>query len=516
MPFPQSPSTARDADVVVVGAGPTGLLLAGDLATAGVRVLVVDRRPAGLSNLTRAFAVHARSLEVLDARGLADELVATGRRVTTLRLFDRITLRLDDLPSRFGFVLSTPQYEVERLLRRRAEAAGATFRHDVRVLGLRQDEDGVTLTTSGTPDGGAAGTSRRASLRAGWVVGADGVRSTVRAAVGIPFPGETVISAMILADVRLTTPPPDVLTVAARRGSLGFMVPFGDGWYRFIGWAGEEQVDRPVTLDEVRAVARATLGDDHGMHDLRFADRFAADERQAPRYRAGRVLLAGDAAHAHSPAGGLGMNTGMQDAANLSWRLAGVVRGAPDELLDGYADERHPVGTQVLRASGTILRLATRRGPLVAAARGLVTFALSRLGAVRRRAALTISALGVRYDPPSGAHRAAGRRVPDLPLAGGADGTGGPARLAEALHAGRFVLVRPAPHGGADGAPDPGPAPHPGETDVGDRVVVHRADGRAGTLLVRPDGYLSDAWEPEQQDAVPRASRLGYPQGDRE
>ncbi|MFD6177597.1 MULTISPECIES: FAD-dependent monooxygenase [unclassified Isoptericola] len=472
------------ADVVVVGAGPTGLLLAGDLAVAGVRVTVLEKRPAGLSNLTRAFAVHARSLEALDARGLVDELLTTGRVVRGLRVFGRVDVRLDALPGRFPFVLVTPQYEVERLLRRRAEAAGVRFRHDVEVTGLAQDDDGVTLAATG-PDGPT-------TVRAPWVVGTDGVRSTVRRAAGIAFPGETVIRAMVLADVRVARPPHDVLTVASAGGSLGFLAPFGGGWYRFIGW--DEELDPSDTgggvggdvgLDEVRAVARATLGDDLGMHELRFATRFAADERQATRYRADRVLLAGDAAHCHSPAGGLGMNTGLQDAANLSWRLAAVVRGVDPQVLDGYTDERYPVGRQVLTTSGALLRLATRPGPAAAAARAVLATALARVAPARRRAAATVSALGVRYPAPAGAHPAAGRRVPDLPLAPGPAGT----RLAEALRAGRFVLVGP-----ASGAPAALP-PAPGEVDPGERVVVRRDDGRPATLLVRPDGYLADAAE---------------------
>ncbi|MFC8597716.1 FAD-dependent monooxygenase [Isoptericola sp. NPDC057191] len=474
-----------DADVVVVGAGPTGLLLAGDLAVAGLRVTVLEKRAAGLSNLTRAFAVHARSLETLDARGLADELVSTGRPVRGLRVFGKVEVRLDTLPGRFPFVLVTPQYEVERLLHRRAASAGVRFRHDVRVTGLVQDDDGVSLATVG-PEGAA-------QVRAPWVVGTDGVRSTVRRAAGLPFPGETVVRAMVLADVRLHRPPDDVLTIASSGGSLGFLAPFGDGWYRFIGWdegldPGEDGGAGPVApgLEEVRALARATLGDDLGMHDLRFATRFAADERQVPRYRAGRVLLAGDAAHCHSPAGGLGMNTGLQDAANLSWRLAAVVRGADGEVLDGYGEERHPVGAQVLRTSGAMLRLATRPGATAAALRAVLAAALARVAPARRRAALTVSALGVRYPAPPGAHPAAGRRVPDLPLVPGAGG----ARLAEALRAGRFVLVVP---GTGPAAPLP---PAPGELSGEERVVVRRADGQASTLLVRPDGYLADAAGP--------------------
>ncbi|MCK9793516.1 FAD-dependent monooxygenase [Isoptericola sp. 4D.3] len=470
-----------DADVVVVGAGPTGLLLAGDLATAGARVTVLEKRPAGLSNLTRAFAVHARTLEVLDARGLADELVDGGRQVRRIRLFGRVDVRLDMLPGRFPFVLVTPQFEVERLLRRRAEDAGATFRHDVRVTGLAQDEAEVALTTVDEDGAGAR-------VRSPWVVGTDGVRSTVRRAAGVPFPGETVIQAMVLADVRLGRPPEDALTVASAGGALGFLAPFGDAWYRFIGWdeALHPDDDRPVDLDEVRALARSTLGDDHDMTELRFATRFAADERQAPRYRAGRVLLAGDAAHAHSPAGGLGMNTGLQDAANLSWRLSAVVRGADEGVLDGYAAERHPVGRQVLRTSGTILRVATRRGPAASALRAAAAGVLARAAPVRRRAATTVSALGVRYPAPPGAHPAAGRRVPDVALVPG--GSGG--RLAEALRAGRFVLVAP-----ASGPPADVPLA-PGELSAADRAVVRRADGRDTTLLVRPDGYLADARSP--------------------
>ncbi|MFI2102310.1 FAD-dependent monooxygenase [Isoptericola sp. NPDC019693] len=483
-----------DADVVVVGAGPTGLLLAGDLARDGARVVVVEKRPADLSNLTRAFAVHARTLEALDARGLADALLPTGRAVRRIRVFGRVDVRLDTLPGRFPFVLVTPQYEVERLLRRRAEDAGATFRHGLRVSGVDQRDDGATVVAVEEPGGAAKEPVR---LRAPWVVGADGVRSTVRTAAGLPFPGETVIRAMVLADVRLTRPPEDALTVASAGGALGFLAPFGGDRYRFIGW--DETLDPgddgPVDLDEVRALARATLGDDHGMAELRFATRFAADERQVPRYRAGRVLLAGDAAHAHSPAGGLGMNTGLQDAANLSWRLAAVVRGADDAVLDGYSAERHPVGAQVLRTSGTILRLATDRGRGAAVVRAAGAVLLGRAAPVRRRAAGAVSALGVRYPAPPGAHPAAGRRVPDLPLAPGPAGS----RVAEALRAGRFVLVAP-----RSGPPADVPRA-PGELDADDRLVVRRADGHDATLLVRPDGYLADA----RPLGAGRAARVG-------
>jgi 2-polyprenyl-6-methoxyphenol hydroxylase-like FAD-dependent oxidoreductase len=463
-----------NTDVIVVGAGPTGLLLAGDLATAGARVTVLEKRPAGLSNLTRAFAVHARSLEVLDARGLADELVTKGQPVQAVRLFQRLTVSLADLPSRFRYVLVAPQYEVERLLRRRAEAAGAVFRHDTEVTSLDQDGEGVTVTVA---DG--------SRLRARYLVGTDGARSTVRSAVGIPFPGKAIIRSMVLADVRLARRPADTLTVAAANDSLGFIAPFGDGWYRFIGWQGDRDVseDEPVDLDEVRSIARATLGDDFGMREPRFLSRFHSDERQAPTYRKGRVLLAGDAAHVHSPAGGLGMNTGMQDAANLGWKLAAALRlpdGAGTAVLDSYEAERHPVGKQVLRASGGILRAATSRGPLAKLAGTVGVGIVSRAAPIRRRAAGFISAVGIAYPRPRGAHPLVGTRARDLPLEGGS-------RLAEALRAGRFVLVAPA------GAPTPDLPGALGEVDPAERVVTRRADGGATTLLVRPDGYVAAA-----------------------
>jgi 2-polyprenyl-6-methoxyphenol hydroxylase-like FAD-dependent oxidoreductase len=463
-----------DTDVIVVGAGPTGLLLAGDLATAGTHVTVLEKRPAALSNLTRAFAVHARSLEVLDARGLADELVAKGQPVGSVRLFQKLTINLSDLPSRFPYVLVAPQYDVERLLRRRAEAAGATFRYDTEVTGLTQDDDGVTVATA---DG--------SHLRARYVVGTDGARSTVRSAVGIPFPGRAVIRSMVLADVRLAREPGDTLTVAAGNESLGFIAPFGDGWYRFIGWHGNRDVseDEPVDLEEVRSIARATLHDDFGMHDPRFLSRFHSDERQAPTYRAGRVILAGDAAHVHSPAGGLGMNTGMQDAANLGWKLAAALRlpdGEGAEVLDSYETERHPVGRQVLRASGGILRAATSRGPVAVVAGAIGVGIVSRAAPIRRRAAGFISALGIAYRRPRGAHPLIGTRARDLPLAGGS-------RLAETLRAGRFVLVAPA------GGPTPDLPAALGEVDPAERVVTRRADGGATGLLVRPDGYIAAA-----------------------
>ncbi|MFI5952241.1 FAD-dependent monooxygenase [Cryptosporangium sp. NPDC051539] len=440
----------KQTTVAIVGAGPTGLLLAGDLAHAGVDVTVLERRGTE-SNLTRAFGVHARTLEHLDARDLADDLVAGGARVEHLRLFDHLQVDLSRLPSRFPFLLITPQYNVEAALERRAVAAGARLVRGAEVTALRQDAEGVDLTVDG------------ATVRAEYVVGADGVHSVVREALGLPFPGRSVLKSIMLADVRLSRPPENALAVNAVGDAFAFIAPFGDGWHRIFAWDRLHQAPdtAPLALDDIRDVTRRALGTDYGLEEARWLSRFHSDERQAPHYRAGRVFLAGDAAHVHSPAGGQGMNTGLQDAANLGWKLAAAVRGwAPDGLLDTYESERHPVGRLVLRSSGAIIRMAMVRSRAGRFTRNTVGGAAFRLPVVARKVSGTISGLGIDYP---GAPRAA-----DLPLAGSR-------RLYEELRAGKYVLVAPE------------------STDAGDRVVV-ASPQKPGTpwTLVRPDGHV--AW----------------------
>jgi 2-polyprenyl-6-methoxyphenol hydroxylase-like FAD-dependent oxidoreductase len=471
---------------VIAGAGPTGLLLAGDLAAAGVACTVLERR-AGESNLTRAFAVHARTLELLDARGLADDLVATGVPVDVLRLFDKVEVDLSRLSSRFPFLLVTPQYHTERLLAERAVALGAEIVQGAEVVGLRQDPDGVEAEVR--TDGGVH------QRRAAYLVGADGVHSSVRNALGLPFPGHSAVESVMLADVRLEQAPADVLTVNAVGDGFAFLAPFGGGWYRIIAWDRRRQLpdSAPVDLDELRDITRRALGTDFGMHDPRWMSRFHSDERQAPSYRAGRVLLAGDAAHVHSPAGGLGMNTGLQDAANLSWKLAAASNGwAPEGLLDSYHAERHPVGRSVLRTSGTLLRLALLGPRALRAARGVLGAAATRIGPVADRLAGRLSGISIAYPAPSGAHRLAGRRAPDVRLA---PGDQAPGRLYEALRGGRFLLVAPAQDQAVAAAGWPG------------RLAVATAEGPTRTtVLVRPDGYI--AWAADQPDQADLTAAL--------
>ncbi|MFB0617499.1 FAD-dependent monooxygenase [Streptomyces sp. AGS-58] len=468
--------------VLVVGAGPTGLLLAGDLATAGVPVTVLEKRPHRLSNLSRAFVLHARTLEQLDVRGLADELEALGQPLDRLGLFGRLTIDLTGLPSRFNHLLVLPQYEVEKVLERRAAEAGVDFRHETELTGLTQDATGVTVRARG-PRGGAV------TFRAAYVVGTDGMRSAVRQAVGLPFPGRSVIRSVVLADVRLAERPPTVLTAAAVGDAFAFLAPFGDGYHRVIGWNRARDVPdgEPLDLEEVRETVRLALGRDFGMYDARWMSRFHSDERQAPAYRAGRVFLAGDAAHVHTPAGGQGMNTGLQDAANLSWKLAAVTGGHADPaLLDSYQAERHPVGRAVLRSSGGIVRLAMARRPWTLAARAALTAFLGVAAPVRRRLVGQVTGIGYRYPAPRGAHPLTGARVPDVALAGGG-------RLHEALRGGRFVLITPEPFEAG-----------PGRVD---RLAVARwASGRRTTVLVRPDGYV--AWAADAATPARTAAAL--------
>ncbi|WP_433056975.1 FAD-dependent monooxygenase [Dactylosporangium sp. CS-033363] len=449
---------------VIAGAGPTGLLLAGDLAAAGADVTVLERR-GGESNLTRAFAVHARTLEQFDARGIAEDVIATGTKVARLRLFGDVAVNLGALRSRFNYVLITPQYNVERILEERALKAGARIVRGTTVTGLTQDAQGVAVQTDGD------------AYEADYLVGADGARSGVRQALGLDFPGRAVVRSLMLADVRLAEPPADAISVSAVGSAFAFVAPFGDGWYRIFAWNRDHQVadGAPLDVEEVRGTVEAAFGTDFGLGECRWLSRFHSDERQVERYRTGRVFLAGDAAHVHSPAGGQGMNTGLQDAANLGWKLAAAGAGwAPDGLLDSYHAERHAVGKLVLRTSGGLIRLALLQSRAARTGRDALAGLALHVPAVQRKLTGTVSGLGIDYE-----HAA---RQEDVGLGG--------VRLYELLRAGRHVLLAPQAPAGYD-----------------DRLV-HAAHERC--VLVRPDGYT--AWTGTQGD-LPVALRasLGAP-----
>src|SRR3712207_3356911 len=405
-------------EVVVVGAGPTGLMLAGDLARAGVGCTVLERR-AEESNLTRAFAVHARTLELLDAPGLADDLAPTGVRVGALRAFGQLEVDLSHLPTRFPYVLVTPQYHTEGVLEAYASALGAQIVRGTDVVDLRQATDGVELEVR--YENGTLSTRR-----AMYAIGADGVRSTVRQALALPFPGHSAVQSVMLADVRLSEAPEEVLTVNAAGDGFSFLAPFGDGWYRVIAWDRRRQLpdDAPVELEEIRDITQRVLGTDFGMHDARWMSRFHSDERQVPQYWVGRVFLAGDAAHCHSPAGGQGMNTGLQDAVNLAWKLALVSTGrAGAQLLDSYQAERHPVGAAVVRQTNALTNAMASHGAR-AALRDAALFVLGHVPALGDRIVSGLSETGIGYPGSPvvggdvggrGRHAVPGAHAPDVP-----------------------------------------------------------------------------------------------------
>lgn len=460
--------TTPHAGVLIVGAGPTGLLLAGDLARAGVDVTILERRQDE-SNLTRAFVVHARTLELLDARGIADELIETGKTVGVMQLIGSLDLDLSHLPTRFPYLLSTPQYNTERVLENRARRLGATIVRGAEVTGLNQNAEGVNVDVR-TAEGAEAWHAR-------YVVGADGEHSATRRALDLPYEGHSGIESVMLADVRLDQEPQRDLVVRTCRQGFAFLASYGNGWYRVIAWDRRRQRPdtAPVSLEEVKEMTRLTFGTDYGMHNPRWMSRFHSDERQVPQYRDGRVFLAGDAAQCHSPAGGQGMNTGLGDTANLGWKLAATVQGwAPTSLLDTYHTERHPVGAEVLRGSRLLLTLAMGERRWQRAAREVVPALAQHLTPINQRMSRLVSGIGTTYAAPHRAHALVGRLARDMRLASTGDG---PGRLYEALRSGHPVLLTR------------GELP----SDWVGYVDAATPEARSqSAMLVRPDGYI--AW----------------------
>lgn len=457
-------------DVIVVGAGPTGLTAAGDLARCGRSVLVLERRPA-VNPSSRAFVTMARTLEVLDARGLADDLLALGHRTPGVTIFGGARIDLTHLDSAYPFALITPQTNVDAALDRYAVDSGAEIQRGVEVVALSQDADGVTVTAHS--DAGAE------SLRARYVIGADGTHSGVRRLVGADFPGKTILSSVVLADIRLADGPPgDGLTLHSTREVFAFLAPYGsDGWYRTMLWDRGFQVGDDVSVEdsEIVDVLGRAVGADLGVREIGWKSRFHCDERQVEQYRHGRVFLAGDAAHVHSPMGGQGMNTGIQDAANLAWKLDAVLGGAADEVLDTYHAERHPIGRRVLRQSGLMARGVTLHPRVARGVRNLVAPRLLRVPAVRDAVAGSFSGVGLRYGRT-------GSRAVGIPLTSG--------RLTEVQRTPGFVLVR-----------ERGSAP------VEAPFVLQAERGDAGpAVLVRPDGYTT--WTGSSADRDEWTARL--------
>ncbi|WP_308124867.1 FAD-dependent monooxygenase [Streptomyces sp. NEAU-YJ-81] len=508
-------------DVVVVGAGPVGLLLAAELRLVGVGVTVIERA-AARSPHSKALTLHPRTLEVLAMRGLAGPFVREGVPMPTGH-YGGLPVRLDFsvLDTRFPYTLVLPQLRTEQLLEERLRELGGEIRWEHRALEVRQDADGAEVDVAG-PEGAY-------TLRAAWVVGCDGAGSTVRSSAGIDFPGALATTTGFLGDVVLDAPP-SVPSVDNEHGGF-LVVPLADGHHRIAGSTGESltvPADQPLTFDELRGYVRQVAGTDFGMRAPRWLSRFGNASRQAARYRDGRILLAGDAAHMHMPMGGQGLNVGLQDAFNLGWKLAAVCQGrVPEGLLDTYHAERHPVGAALLENTQAQTVLGATHTADGRALRSVFGRLLAAHPAVNRQFAGELSALDVAYHPavgksgeagetgepggagetgePGGAgggHSLAGSRAPDL----GLDGAPEPS-LYPLLADGRFVLLHLGPggdagHAAADG---PGAADARAAAEAIDgrpdriRAVTARPttahDGWAGrsTVLVRPDGHV--AWD---------------------
>ncbi|MEV7598788.1 FAD-dependent monooxygenase [Kitasatospora sp. NPDC089797] len=467
-----------DTDVLVVGAGPTGLTTANELLLAGVRTVLADRLPER-SALSRAGGVQSRTLETFDQRGLLEPLLASGDRPVGTSHFAGIPLptapRTDPDPDTAAFLprqpwRSVPQTDLEAFLERHLAAQGLPVRRDHELTTLDQDEDGVT---AGFADGRV--------IRARYLVGADGGHSTVRSLLKAEFPGRPGTLTTIAADVRLSGT--DGLATHHRSpdGHWAGVFPLGtDGEGRplrrlAMGGPGRSLPrDVPITEEEIRAGLRAVFGERVHLLELCHARRITNAARQVAEYRHGRVLLAGDAAHVHLPLGAQGMNGGIQDAFNLGWKLAATVRGtAPEGLLDSYHGERHQAGTLVLRniqAQSLLMDWAGGGDPDVTATREVFA-ELAELPDVRRHLGGLMSGTATRYPmPDASAHPFLGLPVPDLDL--------GPTRLYEALRSGCGVLLDPQDTLAGPAAP------------WADRVDRTGRGAATAPLLIRPDGYV--------------------------
>jgi rifampicin monooxygenase len=462
-------------DVIVAGGGPTGLMVASELRLQGVDALVLEKDMEP-TKVVRSLGLHARSIEVMDQRGLLERFLELGQQYPLGGFFAGIPKPSPDgLDTAHPYVLGIPQPTTDRLLTEHAIEVGVDIRRGCELVGLSQDEHEVTVDL-------ADGTE----LRSRYLIGCDGGRSTVRKLLGVDFPGESSRVDTLLGEMELTEDPETLAAVVAevRKTQLRFgAIPLEDGVYRVGVPADGVAEDRaaPPTLEEIRQQLRKYAGTDFGVHSPRWLSRFGDATRLAERYRVGRVLLAGDAAHIHPPTGGQGLNLGIQDAFNLGWKLAAELNGwAPVGLLDSYHTERHPVAADVLVNTRAQMELmSTEPGPQ--AVRQLMSD-LMDFEDVNRYLIEKITAIGVRYDFGEG-HELLGRRLRDVGLKKG--------RLYGLMHRGRGLLLD-----------QTGRLSVAGWADRVDHVLDVSEELDVPAALLRPDGHV--AWVGEDQEDLVR------------
>jgi 2-polyprenyl-6-methoxyphenol hydroxylase-like FAD-dependent oxidoreductase len=484
-------SSTAENEVIVVGAGPGGLFLACELMLAGVRCTVLERRTQR-SVESRAVGLQARTLELLAMRGIVDRFLARGHPHSSYRVTvgsARIDLRQLDTP--YQQLNICPQSITEELLEERARELGARIERDARVLAVRQDTDGVTVTVR-------SGECVREE-RASWVVGCDGTHSAVRESAGIEFSGKTYPYNVTAGDVRLAKPPSDGMLVQVNRHGLVAAIDFGNGWWRMgaVDRSTPRPSREPVSIEELREILAKIFDYDLEPFDSIWTSRFQFHKGHASTYRCGRVLLAGDAAHVHAPLGAQGLNITVQDAMNLGWKLAAVIQNrAPEALLDTYEHERRPVATRVLAATDLVTRaLMSQRLP-VRMLRRVVVPMITSLPRTHQYLAGQISNVATAYPPKKNGRwhtHLVGQRLPNLTLR---DVDGNSTPLFDLFHTGRFVFIDQS--GGHLSA-----ICEPWRASL---VRVQAAvEGRPlissyGGILCRPDGYC--AWAGGRDDAL--------------
>jgi 2-polyprenyl-6-methoxyphenol hydroxylase-like FAD-dependent oxidoreductase len=456
-------------DVIIAGCGPTGAMLAAELRLHDVRVLVLERETEPVS-FVRIVGLHIRSIELMAMRGLLERVLPHGRRRPAGGFFAAIDKPAPEgLDSAHAYLLGIPQPVIVRLLEEHAIELGAQVRRGRAVAGLEQDDDGVTVELA---DG--------QRLRSRYLVGCDGARSAVRKLLGVGFPGEPARTETLMGEMEVGVSQEEIAAKVTEIGEAGRRLglrPVGVGAYQVIvPAAGVGDRAAPPTLEDFRQQLRTIAGTDFGVHSPRWLSRFGDATRLAERYRVGRVLLAGDAAHIHPPAGGQGLNLGIQDACNLGWKLAAQVRGwAPETLLDTYHAERHPVAADVLDNTRAQMELGSAE-PGPQAVRRLLT-ELMDFDEVNRYLIEKITAIGIRYDFGAGPDLL-GRRLRDIAVQRGT--------LYGLMHRGRGLLLDRTGRLTAGGWSD---------------RVDHLADPTAALdvpgVLLRPDGHV--AWIGDEQ-----------------